>query len=354
MPLTPLERVQKTVKLQEPDVVPVMPFMGNHGAKIAGALLNEYCTNPEIMASSQLKAWGIYRQDAVVAQSDNYYIAEGFGVETEIRHDSLPTVKKTVIDDITEVDKLKIPDPYKDGRMPVYLEAINILSDKLKNEGVCVRAPGTGPFSLASHLMGIENFLVQLAMAEGDEYRTACFKKLMDLTSDSLIAFAKASLCSGANFVMCGDSLASINVISPKMYQEWAFPYEKKFFDAIKTESKKYGCFSILHICGNMTKVLELMADTGADILEIDTDVSLSMAKQRVGDKVCLLGNIHPTKILLQGSVQDVNNSCDQAIKDAGKGGGFILGSGCEVPPFAPQENIKAMINSARQSFYPL
>jgi uroporphyrinogen decarboxylase len=356
MERTSIERIHRAVSLQEPDVVPVAPYMGNHGAKVAGALIDEYCTNSKIMAQAQFKAWEIYQQDVMCVQSDNYYIAEGFGIETEIRLDSTPTLKRPVLDDIKEVYKLKVPDPYKDGRMPVYLEAVNILANKTKNDGVCIRGTGTGPFSLASHLMGTENFLIQLATVEAEEDAegAAAFQALMDLTSDALISFAKASLAAGANLVQCGDSLASINMISPKMYKKWAFPYEKKFFQAIKPECEKYGAFAILHICGNMTPVLDLLADTGADIVELDTDVMLDNAKARIGGRVCLMGNIHPTQVLLQGSPKEVEEACRQAIKDAGAGGGFILGSGCEVPPFAPQENIKAMIKTARSISYPL
>ena len=87
------------------------------------------------------------------------------------------------------------------------------------------------------------------------------------------------------------------------MYRKWAFPYEKKFFDAINPECIRYNAASILHICGNMTPVLDCMADTGAQIIELDTAVSLAEAKARIGDRVCLMGNIHPTAVLLQGTL---------------------------------------------------
>ncbi len=356
MSLTSLERIICAARLRVPDVVPVAPYVGNHGAKIGGALLGEYCSNGKRMAEAQYRAWEIYGQDAVVAQSDNYYIAEGFGTVVEFFKDSTPALKKPAIDDILEVYRLKVPDPYADGRMPVYLEATEILSGKLKREGICVRGTGTGPFSLASHLMGTENFLVQLATAEADEdaERLDAFRLLMDLTSDALISFARALLSAGANLVQNGDSLASINMISPAMYKKWAFPYEKKYFDAINPECLKYNAASILHICGNMTPVLDCMADTGAQILELDTAVNLAEAKARIGKRVCLMGNIHPTAVLLQGTPEEVEAACEKAIADAGAGGGFILGSGCEVPPFAPQANLKAMIATARRHSYPL
>ena len=95
-----------------------------------------------------------------------------------------------------------------------------------------------------------------------------------------------------------------------------------------------------------MTSVLELMADTGANILELDHKVSLRAAKGRVGHRVCLMGNLDPVELLRRGSPAAVNCAAAQATTDTG-GRGFILGSGCEVPVEAPRENIKAMIQAA-------
>lgn len=160
-----IERVSLAVRHQLPDVVPVGPYMGNHGAKVAGVLIPEYCCNGRIMADAQLKAWEIYQQDIVVAQSDNYYIAQGFGLEVEFQGDSTPVPKKLPIDHLSDIVSLKVPDPYKDGRMPIYLEAINLLFEKIGKD-VVIRGTGTGPFSLAGHLLGPERFLMELALAE--------------------------------------------------------------------------------------------------------------------------------------------------------------------------------------------
>ena len=350
MAMTSLERIRRAARLELSEVVPVAPYMGNHGAKVGGVLISDYCRDGKLMAEAQIRAWEIYGQDVVVAQSDNYYIAEGFGVKTRFMDDSTPVFDAPAIMELADIYKLRVPDPYRDGRMPVYLEAVSILANTFKDD-VCIRGAGTGPFSLASHLMGTERFLYELAMAEADEDEEAlaALAALMELTSDALIAFSRALMASGAHLVMCGDSLASISVISPSMYKKWAFPYEKKVFSALREECEQRGAYSILHVCGKMTPVLEAMADTGAHILEIDSLVDLAEAKARVGDRVCLMGNLNPTEILLQGTPEKVDAAATAAIEAAGRNGGFILGSGCEVPIFAPQENLKAMIAAARR-----
>ncbi|MDW7673265.1 MAG: uroporphyrinogen decarboxylase family protein [Bacillota bacterium] len=351
--LTSLDRVKKAINLQQPDVIPVAPYMGNYGARLGGVPISVYCRDGEKMAEAQLEAWKKLGQDMVVAQSDNYYIAEGFGITVDFHHDSTPTLKKPVIDNLQDILKLKVPDPLTDGRMPVYLKAISILAKKLGDK-VAVRGTGTGPFSLAGHLMGTERFLLELAFAqqEPDGENAKLLRLLMDMTTEALIRFAKAEFDAGAHIVQAGDSLASTDVISPKMYQEWAFPYEQRFFAEIKDYAKKYDGAGILHICGDTTKVLPLMAATGAPILEIDYKVNLKEAKELVGAKVCLLGNLHPTQVLLRGNPELIADQAKQCIADAGAKGGFMLGSGCEVAVDTPLKNMIAMVEAGRAYYY--
>lgn len=257
-----LERIRCAIRLQAADVTPVAPYMGNHGAHVAGVSIGEYCRSGKLMAEAQYRAWQVYGQDAVVAQSDNYYIAEGFGVEVQHYENSTPTLKAPAVQDLEDVDRLRVPNPWRDGRMPVYLEAIDM--------------------------------------------------------------------------------------ISPAMYRKWAWPAERRFFETINPLAEQHGAATLLHICGNMTPVLEVMAETGAQILELDYKVSLKTAKERVGRRVCLMGNLDPVEVLWRAAPESVALAARQAVADAGQDGGFILGSGCEVPMHAPQANLHAMIAAAR------
>lgn len=347
--MTSLERIRCAVRRQPVDRVPVAPFMGNHGARVAGVPIGTYCRSGRVMAEAQFRAWQTYGQDAVVAQSDNYYIAEGFGVEVEHYEDATPTLKTPVLRELADIERLRVPDPQRDGRMPVYLEAIRRLGELTHGE-VAVRAPGTGPFSLAGHLMGAENFLIEMAMADRDPGGPGeqSLKRLLELTTEALIAFATACLEAGAHLVQAGDSLASLDMISSASYRRWAWPAERRFFAAINPLAERHGAATLLHICGDMTFVLESMADTGARILELDHKVSLRTASERVGNRVCLMGNLDPVELLWRGTPAAVAEASRQAIADAGQHSGFILGSGCEVPVAASQENMSAMIEAAR------
>lgn len=343
------ERVKYAINHKKTDCIPVGPYMGNHCAALTKTNLIDYYTKAAKMADAQIKAWEIYGQDIVCVQSDNYYIVEGFGLKTEYHENTTPTVIEPAVMNVEDIAGLKVPNPYKDGRMPVYIEAVEIVSRHFK-KSVAVRTPGTGPFTMAGHLMGIQQFLMELAKLEHgiEDADEKAIQYLLEACTEALIEFGKAMLAAGADIIQCGDSLASLDMISPDMYEKYALPYEKKYFNALHSAAEANNAYALLHICGNNTKVMEQYASTGADIIEVDYKSDLKVWMEKIGRKVALIGNLDPTRILLQGSAQEVREASLRCMEDAGHNGGFILGSGCEVPLFAPKENIIEMIKTAR------
>ena len=86
--------------------------------------------------------------------------------------------------------------------------------------------------------------------------------------------------------------------------------------------------------------------DTGCDILEVDYQVDLAHYKKLAADKVCLMGNLNPAGVLFRGTPAEVEAEAVEAMTKAGRGGHFLLGSGCEVAVHAPLENILAMVRA--------
>lgn len=327
------------------DCVPTAPYIGNYGAAVAGVPISAYNTDGQRMAEAQAKAWEKHRLDVVVAQSDNYYIAQSFGVKIKQPENDTPYVVQSAISSLDEADRLpETIDVYRDGRMYVYLEAVRRLKEIFGSD-VAIRSGGTGMFSLAGHVMGTQEFLTELALAELDEDETKLeqIDLLMTRMTDALIAFSTAAVEAGCDFAVCGDSAASPDLISPEFYQKFVFPYEKRYFSAMQSVCKKHGAVRLLHICGNTTPILSSMCQTGADILEIDHKVDLAEARQIVGDEICLMGNLDPVSVLLEGTPELVTEKSFEAIEKGGKNGSFILGSGCEVAQKTPLANIIAM-----------
>ena len=202
------ERILAAARGEAVDVLPVAPYMGNHAARVAGDKLINYYTDAKHLAECQLKTWETYGHDVLVSQSDNYYMAEAFGCKIRYHEESIPTVDEVALEKPADIARLRRPDPTKDGRMPMYLEAVQLLKEAVGDE-VAIRGCGTGPFVMAGHLFGPQKFLFELGMMEADDGgKGQAFLDLYDLICDTLIEFATLQIEAGATIVQCGDSLA--------------------------------------------------------------------------------------------------------------------------------------------------
>jgi uroporphyrinogen decarboxylase len=344
MALTARQRVLATLRREPADCVPVAPFMYDLAAVAIGMPLLDYYSRADCLARAQLALQDLVGHDLISVGSDNYYIAEGFGCQTTRSRDELPSLIRAPLNHLSDVFDLQVPDPAADGRMPMMLDAIRQVRAAV-GQHVAIRCPGTGPFALASYLLGSQEWLLEVALAEAGmpEANEAALHHALDLASDALIRFGQACWDAGADIIQCGDSLSSCDVISPRTYQRFAQPYQQKVFRAWR----EYGITgSLLHICGDSTQVLERYRDTGADLIEIDNKVDLGVARQRIGDDVILAGNVHTVTDLLQGTPDTVAASARRCIQQTG-GRGFILGSGCLVPRHTPLDNVRAMVQVA-------
>lgn len=343
--MKPLERIRRTLARQATDRLPVGPYLANWTAAFVGIPFSTYCTNARHMAAAQLSAWECLGHDVVFPDADNYYLAEGFGCKTCLSEDNFATLERPALEEFGHVFDLEVPDPLRDGRMPVYLEATARIAQQVGDEAV-IRVPGTGPFAVASYLVGIERFLFEIGrIQKGRDLSNApAVDRMLDLAAEAVTRFGLAQLRAGAHILQCGDSLASGSVISPATYRRFVLPRHQRIFDAWK----RAGAMTVLHVCGDNTRMLDLFADTGVDIVEIDSLVELRFAKETIGDRVCLIGNIDPVAVMLQGGVEQVETAARACIAAAAGGGGYILGTGCEVPPGTPLENLQALVRVAQ------
>jgi MtaA/CmuA family methyltransferase len=184
-----------------------------------------------------------------------------------------------------------------------------------------------GPMAEYGDLRGVENAMLDLI----DE--PEIFVRAGEVIIQNAIAFAVAQIKAGADMVGVGDSAASL--ISPEMYSGLVMPLEQKLIAAIH----EAGAAAKLHVCGNISNIVEHMAESGTDVIDVDWMVSLARARKLAGPNVTLCGNFNPAGVLFEGSpeqVADAARECLNAVPDK-----FILMPGCEVPPATPEKNIR-------------
>lgn len=134
-------------------------------------------------------------------------------------------------------------------------------------------------------------------------------------------------------------------MISDKYFREFVLPYLQELFAHIGS----YKLPGALHICGKTKKIIKSMAESGAMIFSID-DIDLLDAKELVGSKVCLLGNVSPADGFFKGTPEIIREMVrDNVAKAYDSPGGYIISSGCEAPIKTPHENMVAFLEAGRE-----
>ena len=113
-------------------------------------------------------------------------------------------------------------------------------------------------------------------------------------------------------------------------------------------ELKAQGIILHNHICGNTIPIISDFIATGAQVLEIDHKTDPQKAKEAGRHKTAFLGPID-TNIVTNGTPAEVEEACRLAIEIFAPDYGFILGPGCALGPETPDENIHALVESARK-----
>jgi len=168
------------------------------------------------------------------------------------------------------------------------------------------------------------------------EYYEKKFSKLMSLED------RPDFICTGASGTLIHQSLDTFRLLGLPIVQR------------ITALCKQAGIPSHIHSCGPEKALVKIMAEetdlTVIDPLEIPPmgDCNLKELKRLYGRKLTLKGNLHTTDVMLFGSVSDVADAAKRAIDDAAEGGRFILSTGDQCGRDTPEENIFALIETAK------
>lgn len=216
------------------------------------------------------------------------------------------------------------------GRVPVLRQAVKKLKDEIGNE-VAVIGGVVGPFTIIGELIGINEFLVATMKNPGE------LRDFLRVATKAAIQSAQTLLEAGADVICIEDMLASMDMVSPKIYTALAQPWEEELISSISPAPV------ILHICGRINPIIRQMLATGATALSFEPKTDFEAVKQIVkeeGRTVGLIGGIATLEDLFFGTPEKVRNSALKATAD----GYHILAPGCSIPPATTTENLKAML----------
>jgi len=190
-------------------------------------------------------------------------------------------------------------------------------------------------------LRGIEEFLMELLT----EPENPAIQQLLEVCYQSHLAVHRALKKAGAHFTSMVDSLAGPDVASPEMFDQFARPYEERLVKDLAAD----GIFTVIHICGDTTRILDSLARYDSCGFELDYKTDAVIAKATAGARHVLFGNIDPSGVIARGTPEEVREKTRELISLWKPGAHFVLNAGCAIPPTTPPENIRALIQTAHE-----
>ncbi|MBP2654597.1 MAG: methyltransferase, MtaA/CmuA family [Firmicutes bacterium] len=145
-----------------------------------------------------------------------------------------------------------------------------------------------------------------------------------------------------APIVFISPARGASEFFTPKLWERFVWKYLRQTAETVIDE----GAVADLHIDANWERDLDFFRSLpkGKCVFETDSTTDIYKIKAALGDHMCIKGDVPATKLTL-GTPDEVYDYCTKLIRDMGQG--FILSSGCSIPPNAKVENVKAMIAAA-------
>src|SRR5271157_2070455 len=317
--MTSKERVMRVFNHEKPDRMPCFCVNGTptyEQMEKVGAYWPEGHERAEDMAKLAIAAHTVLGFDAVRAPFCQTFEAEALGC----------TVKLGGKENIPGIDH---PTLYKVDDVPV------LPDDFLKREvgdEVAVIGGIIGPFTIAGAMLDAPPIL-KTSFKTPDKVRP-----FLEVAEKAGTMLGQARIEAGADLIAIEDMQASPDLIAPKTYRDLELEYQKRQVEAL-------GVPVILHICGNVDKVIDFMHQTGCAAISLEPKSDTELARRVMGPTGIIIGGVDAATTLFLKGPDVVREAAREQIEM----GLDILAPGCAIAPGTPTENLLAMVEVAKE-----
>jgi MtaA/CmuA family methyltransferase len=235
--------------------------------------------------------------------------------------------------------RVRTMDPYKDGRIPEKLKAL----EKLKayfGDTVLVTGSCAAPFSAIGLMWSLEEAMT-LMLTDEDLLHDA-----MECWKEFYMRYIKAQKESGADAIWLGDCNAFSSMVSVDLYKKHILPVTKELIEYCE---KEIDIIMWLHNSEISAEHVRSHFPLGYSYENIGPDADIKEIREATKGRISISGNIDPIKVLWKGTPEIVEQEVERIMKTCKDGGGFIFSSGEMVPRQTPEENISAMVKTVKR-----
>lgn len=358
------ERIDAVVNLEVPDRVPVGPLLDHFAATYSGYTTAQIMQDGDKRIKAVLKTMkelGPWDITFAADTANAYVLKKGVPVRIQLPGKELPDndihqfeeieflepedydflIEKGFIKFFLDINKRLYPE---EKLIKNFKDALVCLKDLRKHRKM-IEASGSelacsfiipGPvfeyFSLGRGLVkaSLDIFDHPQKIKNAGKIWTKAFTRLAIMVTRIV----------GSKRIFIGMSRSSPSLISPKHFETFVLPELEYMVNKIVDA----GLTPLLHLDTDWTKNFHFFKRFPKKkcILELDSFSNIFKAKDILGDHMCIMGDV-PATLQAHGTKDEVLSYCKKLIREVGKGGGFILSSGCSIPFNAKPENVRAM-----------
>jgi uroporphyrinogen decarboxylase len=269
---------------------------------------------------------------------DELHVRDEFGVTYQVSDHGIPVPVEHPLGDPAALDSYAPPVPDR-----THLTLLDLARERFGGERALFWLM-RGTFVRTWRLIGMENLMFKMFDAPDFVHRVA------QMTLDYNLAQLDMLVEAGLDVLVVEDDIAGAHgpLISPASFSEFVNAYNRQIVQRAHARGLKV----VRHSDGNLWKLMDVLLDTGYDglnPLEPQADMGLQKVKERVGDKICLVGNIDCVDLLPDGKPEEVEAAVKAAIEIAGHGGGLIISSSNSLHPGVDPENCIAMFEAVHK-----
>jgi len=287
------------------------------------------CKTPDLAVEVTLQPIRRFGFDGAILFSDILIPIEAMGLQ--VRFNPGPEVDAPVRT-AKDVQSLRRPDPTVE--LSFVLETLRLLRRELP-PGVALIGFAGGPFTMAAYIVEGESskdfLLLKSLMYREPLLYHALMEKLSLVVSDYLSAQIQA----GAQAVQLFDTWSGI--LSPRDYREFVLPHVRRIVERVKTPGVPFILFGV-----GTAGLLEIMVETGADVLGIDWRTSMKDARRRLGPKLPLQGNLEPA--VLYAPFEIIRERAREIMEDVGPQSAHVFNLGHGITPETPVEAVSELV----------
>lgn len=293
----------------------------------------ELCKSPELCVEVTLQPVDLLGMDAAILFSDILILMEAMGAELEFHEGHGPVFPQTIRDQAS-LDKLIIPDANE--ATGFVMQTIKLLRKELK---VPLIGFAGAPFTCATYLIEGGSSKVFWETKKMMFTQPELFHALMGKITQATILYLQAQARAGAQALQIFDSWAGI--LAPCDFEVFALPYVKRIIASLQEFD-----IPIIYFANNGATLLDMAADSGADVLGLDWRINIGDAIKRVGN-VAVQGNIDPFALLLPKD--QLRKRIGAILDDAKDAKGHIFNLGHGIHQFTPPEQAKIAVDAVHE-----